>query len=54
MQLTAMLLPDREGGFVAANPETGSTSQGETVEKAMANLREATKLFLEEFPEGSR
>ncbi len=32
------------------NPETGSTSQGETVEEALANLREATELFLEEFP----
>jgi predicted RNase H-like HicB family nuclease len=32
------------------NPETGSTSQGETVEQALANLREATELFVEEFP----
>ena len=54
MQLTAMLLPDREGGFVAVDPETGSTSQGETVEKALANLHEATVLFLEEFPQESR
>lgn len=50
MLLTAVLLPTPEGGFTALNPETGSTSQGETVEEALANLREATELFLEEFP----
>lgn len=50
MLLTAVLLPAPEGGFTALNPETGSTSQGETVEEALANLREATELFVEEFP----
>ena len=50
MLLTAVLLPAQEGGFTALNPETGSTSQGETVEEALVNLREATELFLEEFP----
>ena len=50
MQLTAVLTPAEEGGFVAMNPETGSTSQGETIEEAIANLREATALYLEEFP----
>ena len=33
------------------SPETGTTSQGENVEEAIANLREATELFLEEFPQ---
>ena len=50
MQLTAVLSPAEEGGFVALNPETGTTSQGETVEEAIANLKEATALYLEEFP----
>jgi len=50
MLLTAVLIPVPEGGFTALNPETGSTSQGETVEEAVANLREATELYLEEFP----
>lgn len=54
MLLTAVLLPASEGGFTALNPETGSTSQGETVEEALANLREATELFLEEFPLSSQ
>jgi predicted RNase H-like HicB family nuclease len=50
MQMTAVLTPAEEGGFVALNPETGTTSQGETVEEAIANLREATAIYLEEFP----
>ncbi len=50
MILTAVLIPSAEGGFTALNPETGTTTQGETVEEALANLREATELYLEEFP----
>lgn len=50
MTLTAVITPDPEGGFVAFNPETGTTTQGDTVEEALANLREATELYLEEFP----
>ena len=50
MILTAVLIPAPEGGFTALNPETGTTTQGESVEEALANLREATELYLEEFP----
>jgi predicted RNase H-like HicB family nuclease len=50
MELTAILTPAIEGGFVALNPETSTTTQGETVEEALFNLHEATELFLEEFP----
>jgi predicted RNase H-like HicB family nuclease len=50
MLLTAVLSPVPEGGYTASNPETGTTSQGETIEEALANLREATELYLEEFP----
>ncbi len=50
MILTAVLIPAPEGGFTALNPETGTTTQGESVEEALANLREATALYLEEFP----
>lgn len=50
MELTAVLTPAEEGGYVALNPETGTTTQGETVEEAVSNLREATALYLEEFP----
>ena len=50
MELTAVLTPAEEGGYVALNPETGTTSQGETVEEAIANLQEATALYLSDFP----
>jgi len=50
MELSAVLTPAPEGGYVAYNPETGTTTQGETLEEALANLREATELYLEEFP----
>ena len=50
MQMTAVLMPVEQGGFVALNPETGATSQGETVEEAVANLKEATLVYLTEFP----
>jgi predicted RNase H-like HicB family nuclease len=53
MELTAVLTPAEEGGFVALNPETGTTTQGDTIEDALANLREATSLYLEEFPQPS-
>ena len=35
--------------FVAECSEVGTVSQGRTVGEAMANLREATELYLEEF-----
>ena len=54
MQLTAVLTPAEEGGFVALNPETGTATQGESVEEAIANLKEATALFLEEFPQAAK
>ena len=50
MQLTAVLTPAAEGGFIAMNPETGTHTQGDSVEEALANLQEATELYLEEFP----
>ena len=50
MRLTAVLTPDPEGGYVAHHPETGTTTQGESVAEALANLKEAMELFLEEFP----
>ena len=36
--------------FVAECPEIGTVSQGYTLEEAVANLKEATELYLEEFP----
>jgi predicted RNase H-like HicB family nuclease len=50
MTLTAVLSSDPDGGYVAYNPETGTTTQGDTIDEALANLKEATELYLEEFP----
>ena len=50
MQVTAVLTPAPEGGYVALNLETGTVSQGKNVEDAVANLREAVELYLEVFP----
>jgi predicted RNase H-like HicB family nuclease len=41
----------REGNlYVAECPEVGTVSQGHTIDEAIANLQEATALYLEEFP----
>ena len=50
MTFTAFLTEDPDGGYVALNPETGATTQGDNIQEALANLREATELYLEEFP----
>ena len=36
--------------YVAKCPEIGTVSQGRSIEEALKNLREATELYLEEFP----
>ena len=50
MQITAVLTPAPEGGYVAYNPDTGTSTQGDDIADALANLREAVELYLEEFP----
>jgi predicted RNase H-like HicB family nuclease len=44
------ILHQEEDLYVAECPEVGTVSQGSSLENAVANLREATELFLEEFP----
>ena len=46
---TAVLCKE-EDLYVAECPEVGTVSQGYTIEEALANLEEATELYLEEFP----
>jgi predicted RNase H-like HicB family nuclease len=36
--------------YVAECPEVGTVSQGDNIEQAVLNLKEATELYLEEFP----
>ncbi|MBS3060767.1 MAG: type II toxin-antitoxin system HicB family antitoxin [DPANN group archaeon] len=47
--LTAALIKE-EDMYIAKCPELGTVSQGRTIEEALANLKEATELYLEEFP----
>lgn len=48
--LTAVVTKE-EDMYIAKCPEVGTVSQGKTVEKALENLKEATELYLEEFPQ---
>ncbi len=44
------VLHKEEDIYVAECPEVGTVSQGPDIEEAIANLKEATELYLEEFP----
>jgi len=46
----AAVIRQEEDFYVAECPEVGTVSQGRTVEEAVSNLKEATELYLEEFP----
>lgn len=50
LQTFTAILHKEEDLYVADCPEVGTVSQGYTIEEAIANLREATELYLEEFP----
>ena len=51
MTRTLYAILHQEGDlYVAECPEVGTVSQGSSREEAVANLKEATELFLEEFP----
>lgn len=45
--LNVVLRPDPEGGYVVECPELGVTSQGETIEEALDNIKEASELYIE-------
>ena len=49
-QTLSAVIHKEEDIYVANCPETGTVSQGKTVEEAIKNLKEATELYLEEFP----
>lgn len=50
-RFTAALTHDPEtGGYVARAVEVEVASQGETIEEALANLREALELYFEDAP----
>lgn len=48
MKLTAVFVPDEEGGFIAYIEEIpGVNTQGETLEEAKVNLLEALNMIME-------
>jgi predicted RNase H-like HicB family nuclease len=48
--LFTAIIHKEEKLYVAECPEVGTTSQGYSIEEAIDNLKEATELYLEEFP----
>jgi predicted RNase H-like HicB family nuclease len=50
LQTFTAVIHREEDIYVAQCPEAGTVSQGKNVEDAVANLKEATELYLEEFP----
>jgi predicted RNase H-like HicB family nuclease len=45
-----VILTKEEDMYIAKCPEVGTVSQGHTIEESLENLKEATELYLEEFP----
>ena len=55
MTVFTAILHKEEDMYIAECPEVGTVSQGKTIDEALENLKEATELYLEEFPlEGDR
>ena len=54
MVFRIVLEPSEEGGYTATVPALpGCISEGDTVQEAMANIREAIQLYLEPLEEAS-
>ncbi|HLD58305.1 MAG TPA: type II toxin-antitoxin system HicB family antitoxin [archaeon] len=47
------IIQKEEDMYIAKCPEVGTVSQGHSIEEALSNLKEATELYLEEFPKES-
>ena len=50
MKTFTAIIQREEDMYIAKCAEVGTVSQGATLEEAIANLKEATELYLEEFP----
>ncbi|MBU2495031.1 MAG: type II toxin-antitoxin system HicB family antitoxin [Candidatus Omnitrophota bacterium] len=51
MELYTAIVHKEDNLYVAECSEVGTVSQGHTIEESIANLKEATELYLEEFLE---
>jgi predicted RNase H-like HicB family nuclease len=49
-EILTAILHKEDDLYVAECPDVGTVSQGYSIEEAIANLKEATELYLEEFP----
>ena len=49
-KLLTAVIHKEEKWYVAECPEVGTVSQGGSIDEAIGNLKEATELYLEEFP----
>ncbi|MFN6464350.1 MAG: type II toxin-antitoxin system HicB family antitoxin [Nostoc sp. DedVER02] len=45
-----VLIYKEDDMYIAECPEVGTVDRGETIKQAITSLREATQLYLEEFP----
>ena len=45
----AVVIYKEDDMYIAECPEVGTVDQGETIEEAVLGLKEATRLYLEEF-----
>ena len=50
METFTAVIKKEENIYVAECPEVGTVSQGKDMDEAIENLKEATELYLEEFP----
>lgn len=50
MKTFSAIIQKEENMYIAKCAEIGTVSQGKTVNGAIKNLKEATGLYLEEFP----
>lgn len=48
-RIFTVLIHKEDDMYVAECPEVGTVDQGKTIEEAIAGLKEATRLYLEEF-----
>ena len=49
-QIFSVVVHKEKKYYVAECPVVGTVSQGKSIEEAIKNLKEATGLYLEEFP----
>ena len=50
METFTAVIHKEEDMYVAECPDVGTVSQGKNIDKSIKNLKEATELYLEEFP----